>query len=225
MTRQDVVDRAKSLLGWYYVYGAKFENNPITVDLIKRLRAQNSQVYTDSYYNKTLKAVGHNGIDCSGLVCYAMDISDIGSWYIHSLPEIDIEFCLADKTKPEPGDIAWRSGHVAIIENATTIIEAKGVDYGVIRSPYNPNSFTELIRRTTLLNNYYENIGWNITDGKWWYAYGHNKGEYYHGCFATIDGKMYLFDENGYLISGGDYITDSDGAFLRVDNIVYMEAK
>ena len=70
MTRQDVVDRAKSLLGWYYVYGAKFKNNPITVDLINRLRAQNSQVYTDSYYNKTLKAVGHKGIDCSGLVCY-----------------------------------------------------------------------------------------------------------------------------------------------------------
>lgn len=41
---------------------------------------------------------------------------------------------------------------------------------------------------------------WKQTDGKWWYRLG--DGTYPRKTWCTIDGKKYLFDEDGYMLTG-----------------------
>ena len=62
----------------------------------------------------------------------------------------------------------------------------------------------------------YENLGWNKDKKGWWYAYGHNKGEYHINNAVRIDGKLYFFDTDGYCVYPTKIECDSKGAMLYI---------
>lgn len=209
-TAEDVIGRAQALVEWNYVYGAKYKDAPLTKARLNELRAQNSQIYTDNYYKQAKALIGTNCIDCSGLVCHALGISDIGSWALHDKPDNDSNYTYGSLDNPEPGSILWRSGHCAIYTGDKSLVEAKGINYGVIESGYYKAHWKAVIIPPFKKMDY-ENLGWNWDGTGWWYVYGHTKGEYYKNCVAYIDGQYYAFDSNGYNVLNPSLTTDDRG--------------
>lgn len=119
----DIVNRAMELKGYVYWYGGKREL--ASVSLANALRAQNPSVWTSKYYSKAMQDVANKKhvCDCSGLVCYAYNISDIGSSAIRSKYKVW-------NGSPRPGMIAYKKGHVGIIKTCSgKMIEMRGIDY------------------------------------------------------------------------------------------------
>lgn len=217
------LERATKLLNenWGYVYGAKYNDNPMSQSDLDRLRAANSKVYTNAYYLKAITVLkNHYAIDCSGLVCYAYGMNDIGSWQIAELgstkPET-WETINYKATTQEAGDILWREGHVALAIDEVNCIEARGIDYGVVKSVSADRAFKKIIRMKDSSPNKYSKIGWIAEqDGKYWYAYDSDFGSYYHDCIVVIDDIAYYFDSEGYLSEGQiEIVTGSRGELSR----------
>lgn len=218
-TSSEVIARAKSLLDWNYVYGAKYTDAPLTKAKLDALRSQNSQVYTDTYYKKAKALVGTNCIDCSGLVCYALGISDIGSWSLHDKPSNDSDYKYGNLSSPTPGSVLWRSGHCAIYIGDNKLVEAKGINYGVITSTFNKTKWSAEIIPPFAKDLWdYEQIGWQWDGTGWWYAYGHVKGDYYKNQVVQIDGAYYAFDADGYNVLNPRVKTASNGTIIGISN-------
>ncbi len=95
-----------------------------------------------------------------------------------------------------PGDILLYDGHHT----------ATNLDYGKEVQPVKP---------------YYENIGWNADSDGWWYAYGHNKGQYHVNNilrFPDKDGveKIWAFDTEGYLVNPSQCEMNPDGSIKYI---------
>ena len=65
----------------------------------------------------------------------------------------------------------------------------------------------------------YENLGWNKDNNGWWYAYGHNRGEYHKNNVVRIDKQLYMFDTDGYLCDG------SNSEFTNKGAVKYIRGK
>lgn len=130
MTGHDIVDRAMELKNCKYWYGGKRQK--ATKELADILQKQNPTIWTSTYRAKAeadIKA-GATVCDCSGLVCYAYGISDIGSSAIKE------KFKVWTGT-PRPGMIAWKQGHVGIIKTCSgKVIEMRGIDYDFMDTRY-----------------------------------------------------------------------------------------
>lgn len=209
LSGKEIVSKALELKDWNYLYGAKHSDNPITLNKINQLRKQNSQIYTDSYYNKALKFIGKNAIDCSGLNCYAYDIPDIGSWQIAGLGWAESKI-----TNDIPiGSTLWKPGHCGIYKGDGEVIEARGIDYGVVISKVSERDFQKAFIPDFPA---YENLGWCYDDGKgWWLTYGLLKGQYYANQVVYYNGQHYVFDEEGYCIKNATVITTDRGAVIK----------
>lgn len=220
MTKQECLNRALSLSKWEYIYGFKHKDNPVNNSKIDSLRKQYSSVFTNSYYSKALTFAGKNAIDCSGLVCYAWNIADIGSWNIHDLPLTNSDYKLTNiADNMEIGSAVWKTGHCGIYIGDRKVIEARGIDYGVVITDLFSRSWEKAIIPTFEkdIEVDYENLGWNEDTLGWWYATGTKKGDYYKNTITVIDGKSYAFDNEGYLIYGGKFQTGSKGSIISVE--------
>lgn len=194
--------RATILLrSYHYVYGMKDNYNPLTQQRLDILARDNKSIYDANYIKKAKKFIGQPCIDCSGLVCALWNIGNIGSSQIADLPTKNPqEYQLIDakQDKLKWGDCLWKRGHVGIYIEDGKVLEAKGINEGVRISALENTSWIYAIRKKDLT--LYENIGWNKDKtGKWWFAYGESKGEYFNSCSVMIDNKNYTFDENGYV--------------------------
>ena len=207
VTAKAAIATAETLLGWHYIYGYKYKYNPVTKSRIKSLAKQNSQVFTDSYYDKACNFIGGYAIDCSGLVCCALNISDIGSY------EIRERFPVASEVKP--GDVLWRQGHVGLVIQvsekneyvkaieAYTINQPVGIRTynialsewtNVLRPNYKPEPITEVMPQPEIRPR-----GWvKEKDGRWWYSTGNDNGDYYCNGLYWVEDKQYYFDKEGY---------------------------
>lgn len=73
----------------------------------------------------------------------------------------------------------------------------------------------------------YENLGWNEDKVGWWYAYGHNKGEYHVNnavrifCPRTGEMELYFFDTEGYCVKNPVIETEESGElrYIRGDRV------
>lgn len=223
----DMDARLKELRSFKYIYGYKYAKNPVNKNELQILRAANSQVFTESYYNQALQMAGKKAIDCSGLVCYVHGLKDIGSWTIQQLPSLypsvwkDVG--KPSLTKLQKYDILWKSGHVAIYLGDGTIEEARGINYGVqVNKFIDRNIFTKTIRRNNIiLEEGYANTGWIKDSTGWWYAYSKTKGSYYRNTIVSIGGRLCAFNENGYLVTNCECIHDTDGYIIKVTGDIY----
>lgn len=126
----DIVNRARELKNYVYQYGGKRQK--CTQKLADVLQRENPGVQNAAYMKKAQEDIknGKSCCDCSGLVCYAYGIKDIGSYQLRNKYKVQ-------EGKPRPGMIAQKPGHVAIIETCSgKIIEMRGIDYDYCDNRY-----------------------------------------------------------------------------------------
>lgn len=208
---------------WGYIYGFKHSYNPVTSSRINTLAKQYPATFTSSYIKKANGMIGGNAIDCSGLICYCLGISDIGSSQIGELSgssyydeEDYYHFC--NRTDPEPGAILWKKGHVGFYMGDGVVIEARSIDIGVSTSKLTDTwrGWSKVIIPGYVEDNFYENLGWNHDSIGWWFAYGHNQGNYYQSCVQNIDGKAFAFNEGGYCVINPHISYNDSGEIVSV---------
>ena len=201
MNATDILTRANSLKGFKYWYGGKREL--ASVSLANRLKKENPSVWTDTYYNTSLRDIdGKTHVcDCSGLVCYAYGIGDIGSYNIK-------EKYPAWEYEPRAGMIAWKRGHVGIFSADgwdAPIIEMRSQAYDFQNTrTYKECGFTAVLYSRNVDYSSRENDtarGWHADGLGWWYRHTDGTGPdtYYHDTVVVINGHKYHFDSQGYI--------------------------
>ena len=99
-----------------------------------------------------------------------------------------------------PGDVLLYEGHHV----------AMNLDYGSEVEPaVKPETY------------YYENLGWNADKEGWWYAWGHDKGQYHvHNVVRIADKngveKIWAFDTEGYLVNPNKCEMNPDGSIKYI---------
>lgn len=216
MTGKEIVARAQSLSKYKYWYGGKREL--ASVSLAKRLKSENPSVWTDSYYQEALKDV--DGVthvcDCSGLVCYAYGIGDVGSYTIR-------EKYTTYSGTPRSGMIGWKKGHVGIFSADgwdAPIIEMRSQahDYRCSRT-FAQCGFTHVLydKAVDYMAEDVTAVGWHKDVGGWWYRHTRGTGPatYFHDTFETINGHQYVFNNEGYICSLVPVSESSNEGWLR----------
>ena len=125
-------------------------------------------------------------------------------------PGAIIEYNWDIKAQPNDGP----ADHIGIVEKVSegllTVLEGNiggkvgrrtlPVGWGQIRGYAFPDYLAE---EETVYN-----VGWNLSfresskKMEWWYAYGSKRGDYYKNCVAQINGKIYAFDDEGWMKEG-----------------------
>lgn len=200
----EILERAQSLNGCKYWYGGKVQT--ATKALANALKSANPSVWTNAYYKTALKDV--DGVtkvcDCSGLVCYAYNISNIGT---SQFPNRFGQWC----DTPRAGMIAWKKGHCGIFLNDgwdSPIIEMQNQanDYRCSRT-FKEAGFSIVYCDSRIdynkQNRYSDELGWHKDANGWWYRYNEGTGPstYYHDCEIYIAGHKYRFDSEGYIVT------------------------
>lgn len=108
--------------GYRYLYGGKGQN--YTKALVQRLAKENPKTYTASLIKEALKDAdkGFKAIDCSGFVCKALGIPNMGSGQIKSTA---VEVLPVTKANAKEGMAIWKQGHIAYVGDGLKIYEAK----------------------------------------------------------------------------------------------------
>lgn len=88
------------------------------------------------------------------------------------------------------------SGSIASANSGISTLSVENNKYTKpFLAPYYPEQTASIYNSTT---NYSK--GWNNTNGKWFYMLDNRR--YYANGLATVDGKNYYFDNNGYCVTG-----------------------
>lgn len=127
LTGKEIATKAASYLTDRYCYWYGGKGQKCTEALLNNFSALYPSIYTEGYKKKCREdiAAGKYCIDCSGLVCKAYRISDIGTYQMAT----DSRFKEWEKT-PKNGMIVWRWTHCGIYYNGL-VIEARGKNYGI----------------------------------------------------------------------------------------------
>lgn len=134
-TGKGLADYAISKIGIPYFYGCKMDL--LTTDLMNRLHKAYPSMVTTKYMNKAVKnkQLLKINTDCSGLIG-AYREKHLGSAQLYSTAYKRMP--ISEVKNFAPGVVLWKSGHVGVyigMENGVPMcVEAKGIDYGVIKS-------------------------------------------------------------------------------------------
>ncbi len=198
-------------LGMKYWYGGKGQR--ASVNLAKRLKRENPNVWTQMYYDEAMEdvRVGATVCDCSGLVCLVYDMPQIGSYQI-------AEKLKEWKEKPKVGMIAWRPGHVGIISTSTGIMaEMRSIKYDYKETrKWQIAGMQKILYSPDIDYDNVQSVGWHQDSEGWWYATGVKNGQYYKDCIATINGVDYVFNSDGYLHEGVFCFAEEHGTKIGI---------
>ena len=137
-TGTGLVEYSKGKVGTPYFFGAKMET--LTNNLMATMHRLYPGTVTDSYMRKAKDKgqVGKINVDCSGLIG-AYRGQQIGSAQLYQTAYTRMPVKESDKWAD--GVVCWREGHVGVFarENGQKVVyEAKGIDYGTVRSEFDP---------------------------------------------------------------------------------------
>lgn len=131
----ELKEYAMSKLGVNYFYGAKMQT--LTESFMKQMNSLYPGTVSKNYMQKARNKgmVGKTAVDCSGLIG-AYRGKQIGSSQLYSTAKKRMP--IANINDFAIGTVLWKSGHVGVYigkENGVPMcVEAKGIDYGVIKS-------------------------------------------------------------------------------------------
>lgn len=199
MTGKEIVSRTLELgEKCVYWYGAKRQTP--TIGLAEKLRKDNPKVWTSEYFEAATSDIGKGRFvcDCSGLVCGAYAVSDIGT---SQFPEKFTEYT---GNSYIPGMIAWKKGHCGIIiDESGTIAEMRGIKWDFcMKRTFKSVGFTKIFYDPEVIYAHFNDtrIGWEKTNGKWKYV--KTNLMYARDEFLKIGGKWYYFYSNGFMATG-----------------------
>lgn len=130
-TGKELALYAISKIGTPYFYGSKM--TVLTYNFMNQMNELYPSIVNDKYIAKAVKKgqVGKKNVDCSGLIGSYRE-KQIGSAQLYSsakkrLPISEIkDFAV--------GTVLWKKGHVGVYIGNGLCVEAKGIDYGTIKS-------------------------------------------------------------------------------------------
>ena len=133
----------ESRLGQGYIYGAYFDRI-ITEVYIQAKAAQYPLVYTSRYIERSRKWIGQYAGDCVGMIkaAYWTDPAGVVTYGYMSRADVSANGMLAMSqrkgamsTMPDQAGIFVHSvGHIGVYIGNGEVIEARGVDYGVVKT-------------------------------------------------------------------------------------------
>lgn len=139
LTGKGLAEHCKAKLGTPYVYGAKGNYGKLTASHLNSLINAYPNVFTNSYIVKARKFVGQVCTDCSGLISWYTG-KILGSYQMYSTASK--RGLINDVDKAPIGAVLWRSGHVGVKIDDTYFIEAKGINYGTVKTKIKDAKFT-----------------------------------------------------------------------------------
>lgn len=207
-TRNGLIEHCKSKIGTPYVFGAKGE--VMTQARINQLARENPGTYTSSYKTKAARFIGQHCTDCSGLISwYTGRIR--GSYNYHDTAVERVSIDHLDESMI--GWALWKPGHIGVYIGDGYCIEAKGINYGTIRSKVSSTAWQKVLKLCDIDYSadqtpvtYHEGFQPAADGQRWWYQY--SDGSYacngWYWLREATDGTCgwYLFDAEGYMLTG-----------------------
>ena len=170
-----LIEFCKSKVGTPYVYGAKGEI--LTESRLDILAKQNPSMYTSAYKTKARKFLGQHCTDCSGLISWYTGIIR-GSYNYHDTADKKVAIGALDESMV--GWALWKPGHIGVYTGDGYCIEAKGIDYGTIKSKVTTTAWQKALKLCDIdysAETVYKEGFKQAADGKrWWYQYADGRG-------------------------------------------------
>lgn len=153
--KQGLVKWAQGHLGNGYIYGDYF-SSPITEARIIQKAKQYPAIYTRSYITRSQKWIGKLAGDCVGLIksYYWSDETGTVKYARNGNKDVSANGMLALATikgnigsMPDiPGLAVHFPGHIGVYIGKGLVIEARGVDYGVVQTRLNDRPWTSWLQ-------------------------------------------------------------------------------
>ncbi|RDU24378.1 peptidoglycan-binding domain-containing protein [Anaerosacchariphilus polymeriproducens] len=153
-TDRGLVNFALSQVGVACLYGAKGEK--INQSLIDQWASLYPNIYTDTYIKKAQKFIGYVAYDCSGLISGYTGIIRNSQHYMDTAIE---KLPINQISNNCFGWAVWKRGHIGVFIGDNTVVEARGIESGVIKTSVYSNSWTHIIQLVDI--DYNSNSGGN----------------------------------------------------------------
>ena len=212
MTGQEIVNRALDL-GKHCVYWYGAKRQVPTEELALSLKKNNPSVWTADYLDAARADIGGTKLacDCSGLVCGAYAVPDIGT---SQFPNKFTEYTGHSYIR---GMIAWKKGHCGIIIASNgTIAEMRGLKWDFYTGrTFSSAGFTKIFYDPRVIYEGFNfaRVGWKMDGSKWLYV--KPSGKYARNEFLKINGNWYYFDADDFMVTG----------YFRVDGKRYCSTE
>ncbi len=128
LTGQGLANFAISLLGSPYMYGVN--GLIVTEDLIQSKARQYPAIYTAGYITKCRAFIGQKAYDCSSITDLYMGTDRSANGWLSSCIEKGPISTIPDII----GLIVHRDGHMGVYVGGGYAVEARGIDYGVVKT-------------------------------------------------------------------------------------------
>ena len=142
LTDIGLVEHARSKLGHAYMFGY---TGIVSETAIQQKKRQYPRMYTTTYINKCRKNIGRWATDCSGLVDIYVGKDLSASMYYNQASK---KGPISTIPKNTPGILVFKKSsngtidHVGVCVGDGTVIEAKGVDYGIVQTKLTNNGWS-----------------------------------------------------------------------------------
>lgn len=133
----------KSKVGTPYVYGAKGMDGKFTQERLNELKRAYPGIFTTSYYARAKRYVGRVCTDCSGLISWYTGVLR-GSANYYSTALVKKPISQLDETMV--GWAVYKKGHIGVYIGDGYCIEAKGINYGTIKSKVSSTRWTHVLK-------------------------------------------------------------------------------
>ncbi len=158
LTGKGLVEYVKSKVGTPYFFGAKMEI--LTNNIMATMHRLYPRTVTDAYMRKAKEKgqVGKVNTDCSGLIGGYRG-KQIGSAQLYQTAQKRLS--VKEHKKWADGVVCYRVGHVGVFgrENGKEYVwEAKGIDYGTVRSDFDPSKWTAGLTFSDINYDYSETV-------------------------------------------------------------------
>lgn len=195
------VEFVESKLGTPYVYGSHGE--VLTEEQLRSWAAAYPNVYTGSYIAKARQYVGQRCCDCAGLIDWYLGKDQNAQYYRDTATE---QIGIAEVTDEHIGWAVWKPGHIGIYIGDGKVVEARGIDYGTVKTELYARPWQECCKLKDIQYDGSEREQyprWIHVGDLWYYRLG--PGQNAHG-WRVINGHWYYFDEKGRMLTGAQEI-------------------